>query len=81
MLLPNLRLNEGSKKAFSIQCLAGHGSMCIDVADIDMDSQVLATIPTTIRDILKGVKLLISYDARRLLVSFFDVPFHMWHLC
>ena len=73
MLLPNLRLNEGSKKSFSLQALADHGSTQIDMAgtSIHMDSQVQTTIPTNIIDILKGEKLLTSYNSWMLLV---DVP-------
>ena len=76
VLLPNLRLNEGSKKSFSLQALAGHGSTQIDMAGtgIHMDSQVLTTIPTNISDILKGEKLLTSYNSRMLLVTLVDVP-------
>ena len=61
MLLPNLRLNEGLKKAFNLQCLVVPGYTYIDMADLHMDSQVLTTIPTAIRDILKGEKLFASY--------------------
>ena len=67
LILPNLRLNEGSKK-FSLQSLAGHGSTHM------ISTQVLTTIPTNIRDILKGEKLLTSYNSRMLLVTFVDVP-------
>ena len=63
VLLPNLRLNEGSKKSCSLQSPADHGSTHINMADIHMDSQVLTTIPTNIRDILKGEKLLTSYNS------------------
>ena len=73
VLLPNLRLNEGSKKAFSLQPLVESPEMIEN--PVKMDAQVLATIPTPIRDILKAEKKqLKSYNARRLLVSFVDVP-------
>ena len=42
--------------------------------NIHMDSQVLTTIPTIIWDILKGEKLLTSYNSRMLLVTLVDVP-------
>ena len=51
VLLPSLRLDEGSKKAFSLQSLVGSPEN-----PVNMDAQVLATIPTTIRDILKAEK-------------------------
>ena len=72
VLLPNLRLDEGSKKAFSLQFLVGSPEN-----PVNMDAQALATIPTTIRDILKAEKKkkqLKSNNARKLLVSFVDVP-------
>ncbi|KAL5517271.1 hypothetical protein EMCRGX_G002784 [Ephydatia muelleri] len=73
VLLPSLRLNEGSKKAFSLQSLVGSPEIIEN--PVNMDAQVLATIPTTIRDILKAEKKqLKSNNARRLLVSFVDVP-------
>ena len=73
VLLPSLRLDEGSKKAFSLQSLVGSPEMIEN--PVNMDAQVLATIPTTIRDILKAEKKqLKSNNARRLLVSFVDVP-------
>ena len=74
MLLPSLRLNEGSKKSFSLESLAGQGSTHIDMADIDMDSQVLTTILTNIRNVLNGKKLLTSYNSRMLPVTIVDVP-------
>ena len=72
VLLPNLRLDEGSKKAFSLQFLVGSPEN-----PVNMDAQALATILTTIRDILKAEKKkkqLKSNNARKLLVSFVDVP-------
>ena len=70
VLLPNLRLNEGSKKAFSLHSLVESPEN-----PVNMDAQVLTTIPNTIRDILNAEKKqLKSYNARRLLVSFVDVP-------
>ena len=68
--LHNLRLSEGSKRAFSLPSLSGHGSTRIDMADI------LTTIPTTIKDILKGEKLLTSY----MLLPLLMLPFHMRHI-
>eukprot|EP00731_Ephydatia_muelleri_P038484 Em0778g1a len=52
--LKSLRLNKGSKKAFSLQSLVGSPEIIEN--PVNMDAQVLATIPTTIRDILKAEK-------------------------
>ena len=68
VLLPSLRLDEGSKKAFSLQSLVGSPEMIEN--PVNMDAQVLATIPTTIRDILKAR----SNSNPTMLVSFVDVP-------
>mgnify|MGYP003454874247 CR=1 FL=1 len=42
MLLPNMRLDEGSKKAFNLQSLVGSPEMIVN--PVNMDAQVLATI-------------------------------------
>eukprot|EP00731_Ephydatia_muelleri_P002645 Em0001g2645a len=72
VLLPNLRLNEGSKKVFNLRSLAtpAHESTHIDTADTHVNTQVV----TTIRDMLYGEKLLTSYNSRMLLVTLVDVP-------
>ena len=83
MLLPNLRLKceADMKISFSIQSAMA----AIEVPVIDKEAQnkasfvsipvdILSTIPTTIRDVLKCERRYTSMDARKLLVPLADVP-------
>ena len=83
MLLPNLRLKceADMKMSFSIQSAMA----AIEVPVIEKEAQnkasfvsipvdILSTIPTTIRDVLKCERRYTSMDARKLLVPLADVP-------
>ena len=72
LLLPNLRLKNDLKKAFSLKSVVEYNEATSADASLDRDS--LVTIPSTIRDVLKGEKRYTISDARRALVTLADVP-------
>ena len=63
LLLPNVRLKSNLKKAFSLKSVIESNEATSANASLDRDS--LVTIPSTIRDLLKGEKRYTSSDARR----------------
>ena len=72
LLLPNLKLKSDLKNAFSLKSVVESNEATSADASLDRDS--LATIPSTISDVLKREKYYTSSDARRLLVTLADVP-------